>query len=85
MCAYSFYMETTHDRIRERVRVHQALPPPPNRRALRDAAGLTLQEVATAVGVTPAAVWQWENGHRNPNGKHLDAYLDALRALDPAN
>lgn len=78
-------METTHDRIRERVRVHQALPPPLDRRSLRKAAGLTLQEIATAVGVTAAAVWQWERGNRNPNGKHLDAYLDALKALDPAN
>lgn len=78
-------METTHDRILERVRVHQALPPPRDRRALRTAAGLTLQEIATAVGVTPAAVWQWEHGHRNPNGKHLDAYLEALKALDTAS
>lgn len=78
-------METTHDRIRERVRVHQALPPPEDRRALRTAAGLTLQEIATAVGVTPAAVWQWEHGKRNPNGKHLDAYLDALNALELAS
>lgn len=78
-------MDSTRDRILERVRVHQALPPPSRRVALRKAAGLTLQEVATAVGVTAAAVWQWERGNRNPNGKHLDAYLDALKALDPTS
>jgi DNA-binding transcriptional regulator YiaG len=77
-------MDTTRDRILERIRVHRALPPPAERVALRKAAGLTLQEVADAVGVSPGAVWFWEQGQRNPSGPHIDAYLDAIQALAEA-
>jgi len=31
-------------------------------RLLRKAKGMTLQDLAQAVGVTKAAVWQWERG-----------------------
>lgn len=74
-------MDSTRDRILERIRVHRALPPPERRAELRKAAGLTLQEVADAVGVTATSVWFWEQGQRRPSGAHLDAYLDALGAL----
>ena len=35
-------------------------------RAIRLRRGLSLREVAEAAGVTPTAVWRWENGHRLP-------------------
>lgn len=77
-------MDSTRQRILNQIRVRRSLPPPEQRVALRKAAGLTLQEVADAVGVTAAAVWNWERGERKPNAKHLAAYLDALDALGEA-
>lgn len=57
------------------------LPPPPARRALRVAAGLTLQDVATVVGVTRQAVAMWETGGRNPSGEARAAYARVLADL----
>lgn len=69
------------ERVKARIDVHAALPEPAERRALREAAGLTQQELATAIGVDRTAIAHWESGRRNPDGKRLDAYLEALRAL----
>jgi transcriptional regulator with XRE-family HTH domain len=77
-------MDSTRDRILERIRVHRELPTPERRIELRKAAGLSLQEVATAVGVSVTSVWYWERGQRHPSGKRLDAYLIALQTLDEA-
>ncbi len=57
------------------------LPPPAARRALRVAAGLTLQDVADVVGVTRQAVAKWETGDRNPSGRVRSAYAQALADL----
>lgn len=57
------------------------LPPPAIRRALRVAAGLTLQDVADVVGVTRQAVAKWETGERNPAGGARTAYAQALSDL----
>lgn len=57
------------------------LPPPPTRRALRIASGLTTQEVANALGVTRSAVHRWETGKRNPSGELRIRYADLLRDL----
>jgi len=61
------------------------LPPPQVRRALRIAAGLSLAEVASAVGVSRQAVAHWEGGSRRPAAKHLTAYCQALRILGGAD
>lgn len=79
-----FNMDSTRQRIETQIRLRRSLPPPEQRAALRKAAGLTLQEVADAVGVTAAAVWYWEQGQRTPGVKHLGAYLVALKALGEA-
>ncbi|MBT2391635.1 helix-turn-helix transcriptional regulator [Streptomyces sp. ISL-1] len=77
-------MTATADYIRSRLGVRLELPQPDERRALREAAGLTQQEVADAIGVTRAAISQWEAGTRTPRGALLDRYVDAIRALRDA-
>lgn len=80
-------MTATHvaDQIRERLRVHSGLPSPAERRRLREASGLTQQEIADIVGVTRGAISHWELGVRStPRGHLLDRYVEALRALAEA-
>ncbi|MEU3168967.1 helix-turn-helix transcriptional regulator [Streptosporangium sp. NPDC006930] len=71
-------------RIRERVRQQKALPAPSVRRALRQAAGLRISDIADAVGATSQAVSNWELGRRTPRGRYLTAYTEALDALREA-
>ncbi|WP_406360328.1 helix-turn-helix transcriptional regulator [Streptomyces sp. NBC_00715] len=63
------------------MQIRRDLPSLAERRALRQAAGLSTSELAKAIGVSKQAVTSWENGTRNPRGIHLDRYVDALRAL----
>jgi transcriptional regulator with XRE-family HTH domain len=35
-------------------------------RALREAAGLSVREVAAELGVDPTTLWRWERGLRRP-------------------
>lgn len=75
---------TVADQIRSRLRVRGDLPTPTERRAIREAAGLSRQELADAIGVTPAAVGHWEQGKRTPSGIYLDRYVEAIRTLREA-
>ncbi len=50
-------------------------------RTLRTAAGLSLADVAEAIGVTPAAVHSWENGKYLPRGEHAVRYARLLEDL----
>ncbi|MEU4354671.1 helix-turn-helix domain-containing protein [Streptomyces virginiae] len=59
----------------------EGLPAPNERRRLREAAELTLHEVATAVGVNAATVRSWESGRTTPRGRKLDAYARFLARL----
>lgn len=69
----------TEHSLRTRAGLRRGLPPPAQRRALRQAAGLTLDDLAHLVGCTPQAVDHWEAGRREPSGQFLAAYVDALR------
>ncbi len=64
--------------LERRASSRQTLPPPETRRALREAAHLSLVEVADYVGVASVTVWYWEQGRYSPARKHLPRYLDAL-------
>jgi DNA-binding transcriptional regulator YiaG len=72
---------TTVAELVDRVEARQELPPPALRRALRRAAGVSLDDVGAAVGVTGQAVWWWEQGKREPNDENLVRYLELLREL----
>ncbi|MGW0537928.1 telomere-associated protein Tap [Streptomyces sp. NPDC003032] len=62
------------------------LPPPVERKRLRAAHGLTIDEVATALKVRRATVSGWESGKTEPRPPERDAYarlLDKLAELYP--
>ncbi|MEV6793205.1 helix-turn-helix transcriptional regulator [Streptomyces sp. NPDC051320] len=63
------------------------LPPPAERKRLRAAHGLTIDEVATALQVRRATVSGWESGKTEPRPPERDAYarlLEKLAELYPA-
>ena len=47
-------------------------------RKLREAVGLSQQELATAAGVSRSAVSLWESGQTQPATNRLDRLFDAL-------
>jgi DNA-binding transcriptional regulator YiaG len=61
-------------RIRTLVRVGVA-------RDVRIRAGLSLPEVADAVGVSPSTVWRWEHGQRVPRGDAALRYGELMTRL----
>ncbi|WP_405444195.1 telomere-associated protein Tap [Streptomyces niveus] len=63
------------------------LPPPAERKRLRAAHGLTIDEVATALKVRRATMSGWESGKTEPRPPERDAYarlLEKLAELYPA-
>ncbi|KMO99848.1 helix-turn-helix domain-containing protein [Streptomyces roseus] len=57
------------------------LPSPKERRRLREAAGLSYEAVATAVGVRANTVRSWESARTSPRGRKREAYAALLRSL----
>ncbi len=51
-------------------------------RAVREAAGLSLEEVAAAVGVTGSAIGRWERGERIPRGPKALVYARLMERLN---
>ncbi|WP_435601262.1 helix-turn-helix transcriptional regulator [Streptomyces sp. C10-9-1] len=74
-------MTATALRVRARLRLRQDLPSPAERRAIRQAAGLSQGELAEAIGVTRQAVSHWEAGTRTPQGTAMERYVSAIRTL----
>jgi DNA-binding transcriptional regulator YiaG len=50
-------------------------------RMIREAAGLSLGDVARAIGTDAATVYRWENGHKRPSAPFAVAYRDFLEEL----
>jgi transcriptional regulator with XRE-family HTH domain len=67
--------------VERKIRAHRDLPPPAFRRALRESAGLSQEDVAQAVGVRRESVSRWETGIRAPRGQLLVAYTEVLEAI----
>ncbi|MFF2788677.1 RNA polymerase sigma factor [Streptomyces sp. NPDC058049] len=57
------------------------LPAPKERRRLREAAELTHDEAAAAVGVTAATIRSWESGRTAPRGRKRELYTQFLARL----
>ncbi|MFJ9105462.1 telomere-associated protein Tap [Streptomyces sp. NPDC102405] len=81
-------MSELFDRIDALVASRAPLPPPAERKRLRTAHGLTLDEVAAALDVRRATVSGWESGKTEPRPPERDAYarlLSKLGELYPAD
>jgi transcriptional regulator with XRE-family HTH domain len=50
-------------------------------RAIREEAGLSLAELADAIGVHRTSIHRWEKGSRRPSGSGALRYLQALDEL----
>ncbi|MFJ4564660.1 sigma factor-like helix-turn-helix DNA-binding protein [Streptomyces caelestis] len=57
------------------------LPPPKERRRLREAASLTRAQLASQVGVTSETVRGWETGRSTPRGRKGEKYAKLLNSL----
>jgi DNA-binding transcriptional regulator YiaG len=60
------------------------LPTPSRRRSIRERAGATQAELATALGVSKQALERWERGDAKPRGRHAAAYVLLLEELEAA-
>jgi transcriptional regulator with XRE-family HTH domain len=81
-------MSELFDAVDALVSSRSPLPPPAERKRLRQAHGLTLDEVAAALQVRRATVSGWEAGKTEPRPPERDAYarlLKQLAQLYPAN
>lgn len=67
--------------IAKLARLRRDLPSPDSRRAIRVAAGVSLEDVAREVGVTRSAVARWERGDRSPGREHIAEYSRVLHEL----
>ena len=73
------------DELLERLRSRRRLPPESERRRIREAAGVSLRQLAAALDVSPMAVVRWEAGATPRDPTHLRAYgelLDELRRFE---
>ncbi|AZM60463.1 MULTISPECIES: helix-turn-helix domain-containing protein [unclassified Streptomyces] len=57
------------------------LPPPKERRRLREAHALTRAQLAERVGVRPDTVRSWESGRSTPRGRNRETYARLLAGL----
>ncbi|MFD8262417.1 telomere-associated protein Tap [Streptomyces griseoluteus] len=81
-------MSELFDAVDALVASRSVLPPPKERKRLRQAHGLTLDEVASALDVRRATVSGWESGKTEPRPPERDAYarlLNKLAELYPAD
>ncbi|MEV6028099.1 helix-turn-helix domain-containing protein [Streptomyces sp. NPDC052036] len=80
-------MSELFDAVDALVASRSPLPPPEERKRLRQAHGLTLDEVAGALKVRRATLSGWESGKTEPRPPERDAYarlLEQLAAMYPA-
>ncbi|MER6227194.1 helix-turn-helix transcriptional regulator [Streptomyces sp900105755] len=74
-------MSELFDRVDALVASRSVLPPPRERKRLRQAHGLTLDEVASALDVRRATVSAWEAGKTEPRPPEREAYARLLNKL----
>ena len=73
-------MDTQTQPLAEQARMRE-LPPPPDRRQVRLAAGFTSAEMARALGVQRRTLHRWECGRVQPIGASREKYAAAPRDL----
>ncbi|MFJ9142568.1 helix-turn-helix domain-containing protein [Streptomyces griseus] len=73
--------EISVEALLEEARLTAAIPPPAERQRLREAAGLSRAQVASAVGVGRSTVANWETGVSDPQPPARLSYLRLLKGL----
>ncbi|WP_233436133.1 MULTISPECIES: helix-turn-helix domain-containing protein [Streptomyces] len=73
--------ENSVEALLEEARLTAALPSPAERQRLREAAGLSRAQVASAVGVGRSTVANWETGVSDPQPPARLPYLRLLKGL----
>lgn len=66
---------------RERGRLRISLPPAEECRAIRQRAGVSVAELAEALGFSEQVVHDWEAGRRSPSRGFRERYAEALAIL----
>jgi DNA-binding transcriptional regulator YiaG len=69
------------------LRSHRKLPPPAERKRLREQAGVSLRSLAAAIGCSHVAITRWEAGAKPADPAQLIRYqrlLDELKRLAEA-
>ncbi|KUN77921.1 transcriptional regulator [Streptomyces bungoensis] len=74
-------MSELFDAVDALIASRSPLPPPEERRRLRKAHGLTVEEVAAALKVRRATVSGWESGKTEPRPPERNAYARLLKQL----
>ncbi|MGW2892457.1 telomere-associated protein Tap [Streptomyces griseoruber] len=74
-------MSELFDAVDALIASRSPLPPPAERRRLRQAHALTLDEVASALDVRRATIGAWESGRSEPRPPQRDAYARLLTQL----
>jgi DNA-binding transcriptional regulator YiaG len=74
-------MPSTPTELLEQMRAAQ-LPRPRDRRRIREDAGLSQAQVATALNVDPMTVSRWERGVTKPRLEQAIAYRSLLDQLE---
>ncbi|MFJ4616280.1 telomere-associated protein Tap [Streptomyces griseus] len=74
-------MSELFDAIDALVASRSPLPPPAERKRLRQSHGLTLEEVATTLDVRRATVGAWESGRTEPRPPQREPYAHLLKQL----
>jgi DNA-binding XRE family transcriptional regulator len=66
--------------LAERVRLRDGLPEPDERRRIREAAGVSQEDLAEAIGIGRRTLIDYEHGRHAPAEAQLTRYLVGLRA-----
>lgn len=74
-------MSTSSATLAKRARAIRSLPEPEQARAIRLAAGVSMVEMAEALGVHRVTVHRWESGDRRPQGDLAARYARLLQGL----
>jgi DNA-binding transcriptional regulator YiaG len=76
-------LENGVDELLERVRSQRKLPPEAKRKQIREAANVTLRDVAGALGVSHTCVRKWERGSmpREPVRSNYARLLEELKRV----
>jgi DNA-binding transcriptional regulator YiaG len=73
--------EERTEALLEQLRSQRQLPPGPKRRRIREAAGVSLRQLAAAIGVSAMAIVRWEQGATPRDPAHVRAYAYLLEEL----